>query len=1028
MSLSDISIRRPVFATVLNLVVVLLGFVAFQALTVREYPNIDEPAVTVTTTYDGASAQIMETEVTKILEDSLAGIEGIKVMTSGSREEISVINVRFNLDRDPDDAAAEVRDRVSRVRGELPDAVDEPVVAKVQADAEPIIWLVLRSDKHSQAELTDYADRYIQDALQTVNGVAEVMIFGERRYAMRLWLDAEKLAAHALTPADVERALRAQNLEVPGGRVESSAREFSVLTQTDLRTPDQFEDLVLAEGQGRIVRLRDVGRAELGVEDDRIAFRYGAKNAVGLGIVRQAVANPLEISQAVDGFLPKFRDRLPDGMVIDVGLDTSVFIEKSIDNVARTLVEAVLLVAAVIFVFLRSARATLVPLVTVPVSLIGSLALMAALGFSINTLTLLAMVLAIGLVVDDAIVVLENIARHVEEGEHPVAAALKGAREIAFPVIAMTITLAAVYVPVAFMGGRTGKLFTEFALTLAGAVLVSGFTALTLSPMMSSRLLKPHAEARENRLSRAVERALAGLEAGYRRALGGFLTVRAAVIPLLVFVAAGAWVVGGQLRSELAPIEDRGMLFAAFIGPEGSSVDYMAAYGRRIEGIYGESPEIDRFGVAAGVGPGRIPVASTGLSFIGLSDWDERERSSVEIATELGPKMMGLPGVFAFPITPASLGANLFAKPVEFVVKDSVPYEEFARNMGLFLAEVAKNPNLVGVETDLKLNTPQLKLNVDRDRVADLGIEVAEVGRAVETLLAGREVTRFKRNGEQYEVIVKIDDAQRTTPEQMDHIFLRGREGNLVPLSAVATVEETVAPQTLNHFDRSRAVTVTANLAPGYALGEALAWMEEAARRTLPATAQLDLNGQSREFAESSASLYVTFGLAVLFIYLVLAAQFESFVAPFTILLTVPLSLLGALLALHLTGNTLNVYSQIGLITLVGLITKHGILIVEFANQRREAGLGAAEAAVQAAVQRLRPILMTTGAMVLGAVPLAVADGAGAESRQQLGWVIVGGMTLGTLLTLFVVPAVYSFLAPRRRPAAEPQALAVPAE
>ncbi|HYD99618.1 MAG TPA: efflux RND transporter permease subunit, partial [Alphaproteobacteria bacterium] len=759
-------------------------------------------------------------------------------------------------------------------------------------------------------------------------------------------------------------------------------------------------------------------------EDDRVAFRYNGRNAVALGVVRQSVANPLEISAAANAMLPSITERLPEGMAIDIGYDSSVFIEKSIENVYTTLVEAVLLVVAVIFLFLRSARATLVPLVTIPVSLIGTFAIMYALGFSINTLTLLALVLAIGLVVDDAIVVLENVYRHIEAGVHPIRAAFLGSREIGFAVVAMTITLAAVYLPVAFMEGRTGKLFSEFALTLAAAVAISGFVALTLSPMMCSLILRH--QGRPNPLSRAVERGLEGLDWLYRRALAFALGVRIAVVALIVFVAAGAGVVFTQLRSELAPLEDRGVLFTALIGPEGASIDYMSAYARQVEDILFGVPEIDRFGLAVGISPSRLPVAGSGLGFIGVKPWEARERDTRAIAGELAPKMWGVPGALVFPITPGSLGVNVFAKPVEFVIKDSRSYAEMAQTTELFLAELAKNPRLVSVESDLKLNTPQLRIDIDRDLVGDLGIEVAAVGRTIETMLAGRQVTRFKREGEQYDVVVKIDEAERTDPEQMNRIYVRDRQGGLIPLSSIATITETVAPRDLNHFNRWRAVTVTANLAPGYTLGEALAYMEEAAARILPATAQIDYNGQSLEFRDSSSGLYITFVLALVFIFLVLAAQFESFVDPFIILLTVPLSMLGALLALQLTGNTLNVYSQIGLITLVGLITKHGILIVEFANQMQEQGRGRMEAALEAAVLRLRPILMTTGAMVLGAVPLALAEGAGAESRRQLGWVIVGGMSLGTLLTLFVVPVVYTLLSRSRAGRPRPEMYDLP--
>jgi multidrug efflux pump len=1023
MRLSDISISRPVFATVMSLIIVLLGLVSYNNLTIREYPNIDEPAITVTTAYPGASAQLMEAQVTKIVEDSIAGIEGIKTISSISREGTSLINIRFNLNRNQDDAAAEVRDRVARVRGNLPDDIQEPIVAKVEADSEPILWVVPESTKHSVAELTDIADRYIQDQLQTIDGVAEVYIFGARRYAMRVWLDPLRLAAHALTTADVERALRSQNLEVPSGRVEGLQREFSVLSNSDVNSREQFEQVVVATREGHQIQLKDVARVSLGVEDDRVAFRFNRRNAVGLGIVKQSVANPLDISREVDAALPSIQANLPDGITIRKAYDSTDFIRSSIDNVYSALLEAVALVVAIILLFLRSPRAALIPIITIPVSLIGAFALMSLFGFSINTLTLLAMVLAIGLVVDDAIVVLENIYRHVEEGMPPLDAARKGAGEIGFAVIAMTITLAAVYVPVAFMEGRTGKLFTEFALTLASSVIISGFVALTLTPMMSGRLLK--SSRTQGRVAAALERGLDAVDEAYRRVLARALAVRWTVFPALAVVALATWFVFSQLRSELSPLEDRGALFMAFIGPEGATVDYMAAYAGQLEEKIASVPEISRFGVAAGIGGGRLPVANQGLSFMGLTPWDERGRSSKDVAADLGPKLWDVPGVLAFPILPASLGANFFAKPVEFVIKDSAPYEDMAKSVDAFLAKVRENPRITNIDTDLKINTPQLKVNLARARLADLGISVADAAGALETMLAGREVTRFKRAGEQYDVILRVEDSGRTDPESLERVFVRTAAGSLVPLSAVVNITDTTAPRDLNHFDRMRSVTVTANLADGYALGEALSFLEQAARDTLPQTARVDFDGQSREFRESSSGIVITFGLALLFIFLVLSAQFESFIDPLIILITVPLTILGALVALWLTGNTLNIYSQIGLITLVGLISKHGILIVEFANKAVEEGKSRVEAAIHAATLRLRPILMTTGAMVLGAVPLVMAEGAGAESRHQLGWVIVGGMSFGTLLTLFVVPAFYTYFS-RSRATASAIAEALP--
>ena len=1007
MKISEVCIRRPVFATVLSLVVMLLGLVSWDRLTVREYPKIDEPVVTVSTTYRGASAEIIESQVTKPLEDSLAGIEGVEVITSISRAESSQISVRFKLERAPDSAAADVRDRVSRVRNKLPDEVDEPVIAKVEADANPIIWIAFSSDKHSALEITDVANRVVKPKLQTLPGAADVRVFGERKFAMRIWLDKQRLAAYQLTPADIEDALRKQNLEVPAGRIESESREFSVVASTDLRTPEAFGAVVVRTVNGYPVRISDVARVEIGAAAERSAVRFKGRSAVALGVIKQATANPLELSRALSAALPRIASELPDGMTANISYDSSVFIDRSIASVFKTIGEAILLVLAIIFFFLRNLRATLIPLVTIPVSLIGSFAIMFVLGFSINTLTLLALVLAIGLVVDDAIVVLENIYRHIEAGMPRRQAAFKGAAEIGFAVVAMTLTLAAVYAPVAFMTGRTGKLFIEFALTLAGAVLVSGFVALTLSPMMCSLLLRH--EDKHGAAFLLIERFLDGLNRGYRRALTAILRQRWIVLMAFVAVAVACGVLFKALKTELAPVEDRGVILGAFNGPDGATLAYTEKYARQIEAIYEKVPEIERYFVVAG-----NPVVNQGISFAGLTDWSERSRRSPDIAKTLFPLFGGVPGVMAFPITPPSLGQSPRERPINFVIATTAPYAELQAVTQAFLVELAKNPGLSNVDTDLKLNKPELDVSVRRDKAADLGVPVETIGRTLESALGGRQVTRFKRDGEQYDVIVQVANGDRTSPEDIRDIYVRGRDGGMISLDNLLDVHETIAPRELNHFGQRRAVSITANLAPGYTMGEALAAMDAIAANVLKPGYAVDYNGQSREFRQSSSSLALTFALALAFIYLVLAAQFESFRDPLIIMLTVPLSMAGALLALWATGGTLNVYSQIGLVTLVGLITKHGILIVEFANQLQEQGVELRAAVIQSAELRLRPILMTTGAMVLGAVPLALATGAGAESRQQIGWVIVGGLLLGTLLTLFVVPAVYSLIAAKK--------------
>ena len=1008
MGLSAICIKRPVFATVLSLLVVLVGMVAYERLTIREYPEIDEPTVSITTNYRGAPAELIETQVTTIIEDTLAGIEGIKTISSVSREQVSEITVTFELGRDPDDAAAEVRDRVGRVRGDLPDDIEEPVIAKVEANSDPIIWLAFSSARHTPAQMTDYLDRFLIDEVKRIDGVADAIIFAERRYAMRMWLDSLQMAAYGITVDDVEAALLRQNQEIPGGRVESLQREFTVRNDSGLETVDQFQRLILRADDNSLVRFREVGRAALGVESDRQVARFNGVNALGIGIVRQAVANPLEISQDVRTLLPQWQERLPDGMRIELAYDSSVFIEASIDNVYRTLVEAVILVLAVILFFLRSLRSVTIPLITIPVSLIGTFFMMWVLGFSINTLTLLAMVLAVGLVVDDAIVMLENIYRHVEEGMHPIKAALQGAREIQFAVIATTAALAAVFVPVAFMTGRTGRLFSEFALTLAGAVVISSFVALTLSPMMCSRLLRK--EEKEPAVARGIKRLLNGLDRLYGASLRWTLANRIVAVVVVLFAAGANAYVFNRLPSELAPLEDRGVIFGVLIAPEGATIDYTDAYARQVEAVYETIPERREVFVASG-----FPIVTNAFSVLLLRDWEDRDRSVQQLQGELFGKFQQIAGTLAFPVAPPSLGASPTERPINFVIMDSGSYEELNETLEAFLARVRENQDLVSIDTDLRINTPQLLVTMNRDRIGALGLDVATVGRTIETMLGGREVTRFTQNGEQYEVIVQAAEAERASPDQLNRYFVRAEAGDLVPLSAVVDIVETVVPRERNHFNRARSVTIEADLAPGYSMGDALAFLQQVADETLPSTATVGYDGQSLEFFESGASLYLTFGLALIFIFLVLAAQFESFIDPTIIMLTVPLSAVGALLALQFTGNSLNVYSQIGLITLVGLITKNGILITEFANQLQDAGKAKAEAIVQASTQRLRPILMTAFSMILGTLPLAFASGAGAESRHQIGWVIVGGLLLGTFFSVYIVPVAYSFIARDRQ-------------
>ena len=944
MQLAEISIRRPVFATVLSLLIVLVGAVSFNRLTVREYPKIDEPVVTVSVRYAGASAEVIESQVTKPLEDSIAGIDGVDVITSISRAEQGQITVRFRLEKDADSAAAEVRDRTSRVRNRLPQAIEEPVISKVEADAFPVIQVGFSSESLSALEINDLVNRIVKPRLQTVSGVADVRIFGERKYAMRVWLDSDKMASYRLTTQDVEDAIRRSNLELPAGRIESQQREFTVSAQTNLVRPGQFGDIVIKSVNGFSVKVRDVARVEEGAADARTAVRLNGRPAVAVGVIRQATANPLDLSKGVRDVLPKLRADLPADLRVEIANDNSVFIDRSIKNVYRTIVEAVLLVALVIFVFLRTVRASIIPLVTIPVSLVGTFALMALAGFSINTLTLLALVLAIGLVVDDAIVMLENIFRHIEEGMDPFSASIKGAREIGFAVVTMTATLVAVYAPLAFTPGRTGRLFVEFALALAGAVVVSGFVALTLTPMMCSQLLRHN--PKPNRFDRFMERVLTSVSSRYGNALrwvvttryrspeaspqgfvgrlaGFFLQARWLVVAVMLLCAAAIALIFPTMKQELSPLEDRGVILVNVNAPDGATLEYTNRYALALEEMGKPFKEFDR--IFANVGNPTVAQASVVYRTV---DWDKRTRSTIEMARELQPQFSALPGVTAFPITPPSLGQGFRERPLNFVIQTSDSYQNLSLVVRQMLDEIAKNPGIVSPDVDLRLNKPSLRIDIERDKAADLGVSVEVVAKAIETLLGGRNVTRYKRDAEQYDVIVQTQASGRSTPEDIDRIYVRGKNDAMIPLSALVKVRESVSPRELNHFGQRRSVSITASLSADYSLSEALTFMNRTADKVLKPGYSTDLNGTSREFKKSKGALAIVFVLALVFIFLVLAAQFESFVDPLVIMLSVPLSMIGALIALKWSGGSLNVYSQIGLITLVGLITKHGILIV----------------------------------------------------------------------------------------------------
>ena len=911
-----------------------------------------------------------------------------------------------------------MRDRVSRVRRALPGEITEPVIAKVEADAQPIMFLIVRSDRMNALELTDFTDRFLLDRFKTLDGVADVSINGERRYAMRVWIDSARMAGYGITVQDIETAIRNQNADIPAGRIESAEREFTVTSRTSLGSAEEFAAIRLKAAGGRQLTLGEVAGVELGSADVRRESRYNGETAISVGIIKQAVANPLDVAKEIAAVLPGLNRSLGEGMSVEIGFDSTVFIDRSIRNVFATILEASGLVVLIILIFLHSFRAALVPVVTIPVSLIAAFAIMYAAGLTVNTLTLLAMVLAIGLVVDDAIVMLENIYRHIEAGMKPAAAAIQGAREIGFAIVAMTLTLAAVYAPIAFTPGRTGRLFLEFALTLAGAVIISGFVALTLTPMMCAKLLKH--DPQPNLIKRAIEGLLRGLELGYRRSLSAALRLRWAVLALALVVAGAGGYIFTQLKSELSPTEDRGVVIVSGSAPEGSSFSYTQRYAGQVEQILATVPELKSYLMIVGAGE-----VTQLMSFGRLQDWDQRSVSQQQLVQKILPQLRKVAGVQASASNPGSLGARGFGKPFQFVIQSSASYEELNALANSLVEQLKDNPGLADLDTDMRLNKPEIAIEIDRLRAGDLGLDISVIGRTLETLLGGRNVTRFKVGAEQYDVTVALPAADRTSAETLASIYVRNGAGLMVPLSNVVKARETVAPRDLRRFNQLRAITISANLSPGYTLGEAISAVQQAAAETLPLGTVSDLTGQAREFRDASSNLSLVFVLALAFIYLVLSAQFESFRDPIMILMTVPLSMTGALALLWWAGGTLNVYSQIGLVTLIGLITKHGILIVDVTNRLQEQGTERRAAIIGAAGLRLRPILMTTAAMILGALPLALAQGAGAESRQQIGYVIAGGMALGTVLTLYVVPCVYSLIGRRMTPA-EPQVIALP--
>ncbi len=1009
MILSDLSVTRPVFASVMSLLLIAFGIVSFTKLSLREYPDIDPPVVSVDTSYPGAAANVVETRITEVIEDRISGVEGIKFISSTSSDGRSRINIEFDVGRDIEAAANDVRDRVSGIVDDLPEEADPPDIQKADSSDDVILWLNLVSDNMDVLELTDYAKRYLQDRFSVLPGVARVRIGGGLEYSMRVWLDRNKMAARGLTVQDIESALRSENVELPAGSIESEEVQFTARIERGYRTPEDFQKLVIDKTENYLVRLGDVARIEKEAIESRTFFRGNGVPMVGIGIIKQSKGNTIEVAQAAIDLAERLQPNLPPGMEIINSYDTSVFIRGAIAEVYKTLFIAMILVVSVIWLFLGSWRAMLVPAVTVPVSLVATFIVLNVFGFSINLLTLLALVLAIGLVVDDAIVVLENIYRRIEKGEPPLSAAYFGTRQVSFAVIATTVVLVAVFAPITFLEGDLGRLFSEFAITMAAAVCFSTFVAVTLCPMIASKLLK---KTEKSTFHARVDDIFDRFAAAYGRALGVMLKFRVFVLIGFAALAGLSFFLFNALPSEYAPKEDRGAFFLIVNGPEGASFEYTKEYMEEIERRlmpYVESKEINRLLVRAPRSFGTLASFNDGIVINVMNDWASR-RPADEVMGEIAKKMSDLPGVRAFPIMRQGFGGGT-QKPVQFVLGGGT-YAELAQWRDILIEKINENnPGLTDIDSDYKETKPQLKVKINKDRAGDLGVSSAIIGATLESMLGSRRVTTYIDDGEEYDVILEGERDSQRTPTNMSNIYVRADSGSLIPLSNLVSIEEYADSGDLNRYNRVRAITIEAGLEEGLALGEALEYLRDLTRKHLPETAAIDYKGQSLDFQSSGSSLLFIFLLGFVIVFLVLAAQFESYVHPLVIILTVPLAIMGALLGLYLTGNSLNVYTQIGLIMLIGLAAKNGILIVEFVNQLRDEGMEFSKALMGASQIRLRPIIMTGITTVAGSVPLILSTGAGAETRVAIGVVILFGVAAATLFTLFIVPVAYDLMA-----------------
>jgi len=1026
MSLSSLSIRRPVLASVMSIVIVLFGVISFFYLGVREYPSVDPPIVTVSTSYVGANADVIESQITEPLEESVNGIAGIRTLTSTSRQGQSTITVEFDLEIDMEAAANDVRDRVSRAQRNLPPDAEPPTIQKADADASPIVFLNVNSDRRNLLELTSIAENIFKEQLQTIPGVSEIRIWGSRQYAMRLWMDPIKLAAYSVTPLDVQQALSRENVELPSGRIEGNTTELTVRTMGRLTSPEEFNNLIIREDEGRKVRFQDIGYAELGAQNERTVLKRNGVPMVGVVAIPQPGSNQLSIAEEFFVRVDRIKRDLPEDIDIAVGFDTTEYIQESINEVEQTVFLALGLVILVIFLFLRDFRTTFIPIIVIPIALIGSFFIMYVAGFSINVLTMLAIVLAIGLVVDDAIVVLENIYAKMEKGLPAIEAGILGSKEIFFAVVATSLALVSVFMPILFLGGTTGRLFREFGVVIAGAVIISSFVALTLTPMLATKILKNGAE--KNRFYQATEPFFQKVNQLYKNSLESFMKRRWLAFVVLAIAGVFIGVLYSNIPEELAPREDRGQIRMFATAPEGASFEYMDSYvDQMISTVQVNVPELVAMNTVTSPGFGAAGAINSAFSFLNIGEAENRDRSQQEIADQLTGLMSDLTGAQAFVSQPQSIGNRRGGLPIQYVLQAQT-LGQLEDVIPEFLREANQDPAFVFADVDLKFNRPELQVEIERNRARTLGVSVRDIAQTLQLSLSGSRFGFFIMDGKQYWVIGQMDRQYRNEPIDLKTIYVRSQDGSLIQLDNLVTVSEKSSPPQLYRFNRFKSATVSAQLAPGYTIGDGIEAMDAIAARVLPESVITDLTGPSREFSESAASLLFIFALALVLIYLVLAAQFESFRDPFIILFTVPLAIFGTLVSLWYFDQTLNIFSQIGVIMLIGLVAKNGILIVEFANQRQEQGMSIMDSIMDAAAVRFRPILMTSISTILGILPIAMAFGAGSESRSSMGIAVIGGLLIGSFLTLYIIPAIYSYFASEKSKTKEIQERAKEAE